>query len=138
MSLIIESTSGTAIPFGKPVVMSSGKVREFDSQTDAKTDIIGIVMPKSRLSGRQIVDGEILYSTESLLYTEFLQYALDENNEYIVNPNFDPDFNYITDDKYQCVCVRGIASLLSAEASHPNWVLINGSYGASSKLYLVR
>lgn len=140
MSLQAIECAAGLIPAGKMVVLDSNmKAIQYDEKEHTLSDVIGLSYPKSSTSGRCAanIDGFSFLDNDYWAWTETLQYAYDEFDQLIPNPNYDPTFNPLNDNNYCIVCVAGLAPFDKTNAAPPT------SYrkvrtGVSYDLYIVR
>lgn len=141
MSVIaLRAHDDVDIPIGKTLVIDSTslKPREFDSKVDTSADIIGVSYPKVNVLGRIAanVDGFEFYEKDYYLFTETLQYDLDEFESLIENPNYDGSFNPNTNADYVVLAIVGMCPVLKTATVPSHWRKIKS--GTVYDLFLVK
>lgn len=133
-----ESTDGSVLEHGRSVVLDTGKVRYYDSNTDSLDDIIGVIRPKNAAA---IVGNSAWNKWEGkYLTTDFGGYQLDVDGYRILNPNYDPEMEYIPRrerDEWNLIGLLGQVPVKKLEPVNPRWVLM-GDYNLVADTYMVR
>lgn len=120
------SDDNSAIPLGTLVVLSGANVRAYNSGTDSVDDIIGVVVPKvNALVSYEICSHYYHTKTSSAAFDGYLRFVYDQNNDPVSNENYDPNYNWTTDDACQAVMASGTAAILNTQVSYvkPSWIL---------------
>ncbi len=128
MSVVLPllSNDNLAIPLGTLVVASGTAVRAYDPVNDTIDQIIGVTVPKTN----SVVSYEICSyyyhtKTDSAGFDGYLRIVYDQNGNPVANENYDPNYNWTTDDACQAVMVFGTAAILNTQSSYikPSWIL---------------
>ncbi len=129
-----------SIPTGSLIVIDSTKARAFDPDSDLLSDVIGVVYSNGDISYRAFSrgDGPDYYNLDITLWGEDLTAQIDENQNYILNPNYDDTFNPFGDtNKYSTILTSGVGPVVTAYTQvPPSWKLLqtNSTYD----WYLIR
>jgi hypothetical protein len=135
-----ESTDATALTVGRTVVLDGGKVRYYNAATDATTDIIGVVRPKSSGNGVMLTGNAYsLYWSQKFLTDDYDAVILNGVGEWSKNPSFDPNATYIPREQrneWNLIGMLGQIKIMNGQTINPRWILMN--VGTNTTKYLVR
>jgi len=135
-----ETSDSEPIEIGKVVVLDgiTGKVRDYDSQTDQTSDIFGIVRPKK--GGASTVGNLPQKWHQKYLRDDFGAYILDQNQQRQINPEFDDEQEYVSRenrDEWVLVGLTGQIPVLASETKNPNWKKMK-DISVNVELYLIK
>jgi hypothetical protein len=115
-----ESTDGTALQIGTTVVLENGKIRQ---ATESDTNIIGVIRPKN--ASLFLGNNAEHKWNQKYLKDDFGAYILDTEGMRTLNPDYDPDIEYIPREKrdeWNIVGLVGQVPTLKSQPKNPNWV----------------
>lgn len=138
-----ESTDGTALQIGQSVVLIGEKVRLYDDQTDALSDIIGVVRPKE--GGSAAIGNHPLKWHHKYIRDDYGAYVLAAHSETglmerQLNPSYDDQQEYIDRrdrDEWNVVGLLGQVPVDANADVHPDWVYMK-DISANTKLYFIK
>jgi len=115
-----ESIDGTALQIGTTVVLENGKIRQ---ATESDTNIIGVIRPKN--ASLFLGNNAEHKWNQKYLKDDFGAYILDTEGMRTLNPDYDPDIEYIPREKrdeWNIVGLVGQVPTLKSQPKNPNWV----------------
>lgn len=124
----VESSLGV-LPIGTCVVLDDenpGMVRP--AEVGEENDIIGVVRPQPKEGGSGIVGNHGLTWKNKYLKDIWGRYELDEDGNRILNPEYDPEQEYVTREnreEWHVIGLVGQVPILASEPKHPNWKKIS-------------
>lgn len=130
-----ESTDGTALQIGTTVVLENGKIRQ---ATESDTNIIGAIRPKN--ASLFLGNNAEHKWNQKYLKDDFGAYILDAEGMRILNPDYDPDVEYIPREKrdeWNIVGLVGQVPILKQQPVNPNWVKMH-DVSDSVEMWLIK
>ncbi len=121
MALVVPmlSDDNTAIPLGTVVVLDGTTVRAYDPLVDTVSSSFGVIVPKNNNVVEFSVQSHYYYTkTSPFAFDGYLRYIFDENENNISNDDYDPNYNWITDDACNAVAISGTVSVLNTQTSY--------------------
>ena len=115
-----ESTDGTALQIGATVVLENGKIKV---STESSTDIIGVIRPKN--AALFLGNNQEFKWNQKYLKDDFGAYILDDEGMRTLNPQYDPNLEYISRenrDEWNVVGLVGQVPILKTQPKHPSWI----------------
>jgi hypothetical protein len=115
-----ESVDGTALPIGATVVLENGKIRQ---AIESDTNIIGAIRPKN--ASLFLGNSAEHKWNQKYLKDDFGTYILDSEGMRTLNPEYDPDVEYISREKrdeWNIVGLVGQVPILKSQPIGSNWI----------------
>jgi hypothetical protein len=115
-----ESVDGTALQVGSTVVLENGKIRQ---ATESDTNIIGAIRPKN--ASLFLGNNEEFKWNQKYLKDDFGAYILDVEGMRTLNPQYNPEVEYISREKrdeWNIVGLVGQIPILKSQPVGSNWV----------------
>jgi hypothetical protein len=125
---IANLTPSTVIPVGSMIIIENMQARGYDSKTDSLDDVIGVVYPSVYYSARafNIGDGPDWYNFDYNLWNDDLSLALDEFDQPIENPNYEPFNPWYSTGDYSTILTHGMGPVLKTYGSLPaRWQILD-------------
>jgi hypothetical protein len=115
-----ESVDGTALTIGVTVVLENGKIRQ---ATESDTNIIGAIRPKN--ASLFLGNSAEHKWNQKYLKDDFGAYILDAEGMRALNPQYDPEVEYISREKrdeWNIVGLVGQVPILKSQPVDSSWV----------------
>lgn len=133
-----ESADGSPLPYGMAVVLDGEKVRLFDASSDDASDIIGVTRPAN--GGPSVIGNLPLKWQKKYQRDVYGAYILNEAGERQLNPDYDPEKEYISREdreEWNVIGMLGQIPVSNSSGIHPSWKLMK-VLDDNNKLYLVK
>ena len=114
-----ESFDGTALPIGSTVTLNNDKI----ILANEGDNIIGVIRPKD--AQLFLGNNEQIKWSQKYLKNDYGSYLRDENNERILNPNYDSTIEYISREnrpEWNIIGLMGQVPIKKGQPTNPNWV----------------
>ena len=125
-----------AIEVGESVVLDGDRIRKYDEDVDAVTDILGVIRPKGQASAiNHPLNWPHKYERD-----DFGRYILDENGDRIVSAEYDESQEYILRSErseWYLVGLLGQVQVLKSSAKSSSWRKMK-DISATVELWFIR